>query len=86
MWIPFSITVFLLWTAWLADVDAATRASRIYTVAAGTWDRKAEGAWKGHDSLSIQHDTTISKISYIYSLRSDESFFLLQGKKIPIVT
>jgi hypothetical protein len=87
MWIPFSITDFLLWTAWLADVDAATRASRTYTVAAGTCrDRKAEGGWKGHDSLSIQHYTTISKISYAYSLRSDESFFLLQGQKNPIIT
>jgi hypothetical protein len=36
---------FLLWTACLADVDAATRASRTYTLAAGTCrDRKAEGA------------------------------------------
>ncbi len=86
IWIPFSITVFL-WTAWLADVDAATRASRTCAVAAGTCrDRKAEGAWKGHDSLSIQHYTTISKISYIYSLRSDESFFFFRGKKIPIIT
>ncbi len=43
--IPLSITVFLLWTAWLADVDAATRASRTCTVSAGTRrDRKAEGA------------------------------------------
>jgi len=85
MWIPFSITDFLLWTAWLADVDAATRASRTYTLAAGTCrDRKAEGAWKGHDSLSIQHYTTISKISYIsliFVAKCDESFFLLQGQK-----
>ncbi len=85
MWIPFSITDFLLWTACLADVDAATRASRTYTLAAGTCrDRKAEGAWKGHDSLSIQHYTTISKISYIsliFVAKCDESFFLLQGQK-----
>jgi len=67
MWLPFSVTVFLLCTAWLADVDAATRAHRTCVVAGGTCgDRKAEGAWKGHDSLSIQHYTTISKTSYIY--------------------